>query len=300
MKRQLACVTLLAMMMLSCISAQHRPGGSLIFEGPGSFTFTDIQGNPDKPITVWYYKPSGFFHDMPVLFVMHGAKRDAQRYRDEWIRYAECYKFLLIAPEFSHKYYPGKREYNQGNLFDKMENPVPENNRAFTVIEHLFDFVRESTQIHCFAYDIFGHSAGGQFVQRMILFKTDARIRMAVAANPGEYAMASFFEKYPYGIRNSGMNPDDLRVAFKQNFVLLLGEKDNKDGDLNLAKSPEALAQGNNNYERGNNFYALAKNEASRLGMTFNWKLTGVPGVAHHDAQLAETAARLFFLKDKD
>ena len=65
--------------------------------------------------------------------------------------------------------------------------------------------------------------------------------------------------------------------------------------DANLARSPEALAQGNNRFERGNNFYDSAKNEASRLGMTFNWKLTTVPGAAHNDAQLAQTAARLLF-----
>jgi hypothetical protein len=34
--------------------------------------------------------------------------------------------------------------------------------------------------------------------------------------------------------------------------------------------------------------------------MTFNWKLTTVSGAAHHDAQLAATAAQLFFHKGND
>jgi pimeloyl-ACP methyl ester carboxylesterase len=294
MIRQTA-IFILTLMTLSCIHVQNGPGSNPIRYGAGSFIFTDGQGNPDKPITIWYYRPPGFSSGSPLVFVMHGAKRDARRYRDEWAAYAERAGFLLIVPEFSHKYYPGKREYNEGNLFDNMENPIPENDRAFTIIEHLFDFVKETTGNQSPSYDIYGHSAGGQFVQRMILFKTDSRIRMAIAANPGVYAMASFSEKYPYGIRNSGVTPEDLRVAFKRNFILLLGEKDVMEDDLNLARLPEALAQGNGRFERGNNFYAWAKNEATRLGMTFNWKLTTVPGAAHNDAQLAQTAVRLLF-----
>ncbi|MBI5591420.1 MAG: hypothetical protein HY881_13160 [Deltaproteobacteria bacterium] len=300
MKRQVA-VIILALMTLSCMSARYWPGGKQIHHGAGDFIFTDRQGNPNKPIRVWYYQPSGFSCDTPVLFVMHGGKRDAQRDRDEWIQYAERYGFLLIAPEFSHKYYPGKGEYNEGNIFDKLENPTPENDRAFTVIEHLFDFVKEATQNQSSSYNLYGNSAGGQFIQRMILFKADARIRMAIAANPGVYVFPVYSAgKYPYGIRNSGVTPEDLRAAFIKNFILLLGEKDLNDADANLSRSPETLEQGNNGFERGNNFYDSAKNEASRLGMTFNWKLTTVPGAVHRDAQLAETAARLLFLKGSD
>jgi dienelactone hydrolase len=299
MKRQSA-VIVLALMILSCMSVQFRPGSRPIHPGAGNFIFTDTRGSPDRPVTVWYYQPDGFSRDMPVLFVMHGVKRDARRYRDEWIQYAERYGFLLIAPEFSHKYYPGKREYNDGNLFDRMGNIIPESDQAFTVIEHLFDFVKEATRNQSSSYDIYGHSAGGQFVQRMILFKTDARIRMAVAANPGVYVLPIFSEKYPYGIRNSGMTPDHLRVAFERDFMLLLGEKDVKEDDANLSSTPEALEQGHNSFERGNNFHDSAKNEASRLGMTFNWKLTTIPGAAHSDAQLALTAAQTLFYKGND
>jgi hypothetical protein len=294
MIRQVA-VIILTLITLSCSSFQNRPDGNLIRQGAGDFTFSDTRGNPDKPIRVWYYQPAKFSVDMPVLFVMHGAKRDAQRYRDEWIQYAEKYGFLLIAPEFSHKYYPGKREYNEGNLFDRLENPIPENDRAFMVIEHLFDFIKEATRNQSMSYDIYGHSAGGQFVQRLILFKTDARIRMAIAANPGVYVFPIYSEKYPFGIRNSGMTPDHLRAAFARDFMLLLGEKDVNDDDKNLSRTSDALEQGYNRFERGNNFYDSAKNEASRLGMIFNWKLTTVPGAAHNDAQLAQTAARFLF-----
>lgn len=295
-----AAIVILMLMTISCIRVQSRLDSKSIQDGAGSFIFADAQGNPDKPITVWYYQPSAFSSRATLVFVMHGAKRDAQRYRDEWAAYAEKAGFLLIVPEFSHKYYPGIREYNQGNLFDKMEKPVPENDRAFTVIEHLFEFIKNATQNQSSSYDIYGHSAGGQFVQRMVLFKKDARIRMAIAANPGLYAVASFSNKYPYGIRNSGVTPEDLRAAFERKFILILGEKDVMVDDLNLARFPDALAQGSSSFERGTIFFAAASDEASRLGMTFNWKLTIVPGAAHDDAKLAYAAAQLLFHKGND
>ncbi len=262
--------------------------------------FTDQRGNPNKPMTVWYYQPAGNLPDMPLLFVMHGARRDAQRYRDEWIQYADRYGFLLIVPEFSHKYYPGNREYTEGNMFDKKGNPIPDNDRGFTVIEHLFDFVKEMTRNHSTLYVIYGHAAGGRFVQRMILFRTDTRIRMAVAANPGIFVLPRYSENYPYGIRNSGMIPDDLRAAFNKNFVLLLGDKDIYDDDWVQSNKSEALEQGENRFERGMNFYESAKNEASKLGMTFNWKRTIVSGAVHDDVQVTETAARIFFSDGKE
>ena len=295
-----AAIILLILLMISCIHGQNWLDNKPIRNGAGSFIFSDRKGNPEKPVTVWYYQPSDFSSGSPLVFVMHDAKRDAQLYRDEWAAYAEHAGFLLIVPEFSHKYYPGIREYNEGNLFDKMGNPIPENDRAFTVIEHLFDFVKEVTQNWNLSYDIYGHSAGGQFVQRMILFKTDARIRTAIAANPGAYAMASFSEKYPYGIRNSGVIPEELRAAFKRKFILLLGEKDMVADDACPASSSEVRAQGDTCFERGMNFYASAKHEASRLGMIFSWQLKILPGAAHQDAQLAQTAQRLFFPVGKD
>lgn len=299
MKKQTA-VIILALMTISCTAVQYGTIGRQIHRGAGTFTFIDQRGNPNKPISVWYYQPSGFKPDTQVLFVMHGAKRDAQRCCDEWIQYADHYGFLLVVPEFSHKYYPGNREYSEGNMFDKKGNPIPESDRAFTVIEHLFDFVKETTQNRSSSYVIYGHSAGGRFVQRMILFKPDARIRMAVAANPGVFVFPVYSEKYPYGIRNSGMVPEYLRSAFKRNFMLIVGDKDVSDDDMILSISSEALEQGDNAFERGINFYDSAKNEASRLGMTFNWKLTTVAGAAHEDAELAETAARVLFLDDTD
>jgi pimeloyl-ACP methyl ester carboxylesterase len=54
------------------------------------------------------------------------------------------------------------------------------------VIERLFDHVRQTLGISATTYDIVGHSAGGQFVERLVLFLPSARFRRAVASSPGD------------------------------------------------------------------------------------------------------------------
>lgn len=56
---------------------------------------------------------------------------------------------------------------------------------AHSAIEHLFDEVRDGHN----GYAIFGHSAGGQFVQRLAPFRPDSSATAMVAADPGWYAM---------------------------------------------------------------------------------------------------------------
>src|SRR3546814_10090967 len=69
-----------------------------------------------EPMRVWTYRPRRLTPDSRILFVLHGVKRDAERYRDAWIRHAEAYNVLLVAPEFSREQFPGGRRYNQGNM----------------------------------------------------------------------------------------------------------------------------------------------------------------------------------------
>lgn len=290
--KRLAVMVTLVLMAASCISFQKRPDAGPDRAGSGDFIFTDGRGDPNKPIRVWYYRPSGFSGSTPILFVMHGIKRDARRNRDAWIQFAEKKGYLLLAPEFSHKYYPGIRDYNEGNIFSSSGKPTGENEHAFAVIEHLFDFVKTSTQNQSASYDIYGHSAGGQFVQRMIFFESACRIRTAIAANPCIYVFPTYVESYPYGIRNSGVTPDDLRAAFKKSFILMLSEKDPCD-DSYPARDSEVRAHGETGFERGNHFFESAKTEAGRLGMIFNWKMTTVSNAKDLDKELAVAAARI-------
>jgi hypothetical protein len=282
------------LILLMCLTfvALAQAGDPEFSTGSGSFTFTDQKGDPEKPIRVWYYKPLKYNGLSPILFVMHGMERNAETYRDQWIRYAEEYGAFLFVPEFSDKQYPGSA-YAQGNLFDSRSRPIPENRSGFALIEHLFDHVIVRANNQSSAYYLYGHSAGGQFVHRMLLFKSDARIRRAVAANPGFYTLPRVYEEFPYGLNKSGLASEKVKDAFGKELVILLGNQDTLDKHLN--KSVGAMRQGRHRFARGMNFIKVAQEESGRIGVTLAWKQLTVSGAGHSNSQMAGTAAQALF-----
>jgi pimeloyl-ACP methyl ester carboxylesterase len=267
---------------------------SQIAVGLGNFQFADT-GN--SPIRVWYYRPQALRADSPVVFVMHGVHRDAQRYCKDWTPYAQQRNFLLVCPEFDAGNYSTKA-YQCGNVCDESDNPIPESRWTFTTIERLFDYVRASAGNTSRSYYIYGHSAGGQFVHRFVLFMPNARYERAIAANPGWYTMpVNSGHSFPYALRHTELSQERLSRSLGRDFVLLLGSEDVDAEDPNLRKTAAAEEQGATRLERGKNFFQAAQSEARRLGARFNWRLRTVPGAQHSDAQMAQVAAEVLFAK---
>ena len=279
---------------LTSVDARAAVNTPAFATGSGSFTFEDQQGDPTKPVKVWYFKPAKYTSSTPLLFVMHGTQRDAERYRDQWIKYAETYGAFLLVPEFSTRYYPGT-DYPQGNLFDANSQPMPDQKTGFSLIEHLFDHVASRTGNRTTSYYIYGHSAGGQFVHRMLMLSPAARIRRAVAANPGFYTLPRDDEEFPFGMKKSGLLPAALTDAFGRELIILLGEQDTLEHQENLNRSPGAMAQGRHRLARGINFFRIAQEEAGKRGVAFAWKLQTVPDSGHSNSKMAAAAAQALF-----
>ena len=51
------------------------------------------------------------------------------------------------------------------------------------------------------SYNMFGHSAGAQFVHRFIQFKPLSRVDKAVSANAGWYTLPDTTIDFPYGLK---------------------------------------------------------------------------------------------------
>ncbi len=286
--------TISVCLLFSCFLAlSPASAADSIAVGSGRFVFSDPSGNTDKPITVWYHSPRRLNANTPVVFVMHGVKRNGREYRDSWAQYAERRRFLLLVPEFSKKYYPGSRQYNLGNMFSSSGEAIDRSKWTYTAIEHVFDHVKTITRLETNTYSIYGHSAGAQFVHRMMLFLPAARIGTAVSANAGWYTMPTNRWAYPYGLKKSGISLDRLKDAFKQNLIILLGDKDTNEKDKYLRRTPEAMAQGKHRFERGKAFFETARREAARLETPFKWKVRVVRGVGHSNSKMARAAASL-------
>ncbi len=269
----------------------------MIKDGAGRFLFNDPKTATGKTLPVWYYRPKGFTPDTPILFVMHGVKRNADDYRDNWIGLADKYGLLIVAPEFSQATFPKSWHYNLGNVMARSGSdgalvPVPETKWSFPIIDRIFEQVRQSTGSRRTTFSIFGHSAGAQFVHRYMTFTGGPKVDLAICANAGWYTLPTDGEAFPYGLGGTHLPPDRLKAAFAKTVIILLGDMDIVQ-DRNFRMTPEAMRQGPTRFDRGKFYFAAAKREAETLGVPFNWRVETVPGVGHDNAGMAVAAAKL-------
>lgn len=262
--------------------------------GKWSFVFVDAKGRPDRPIKVYTYRPRACDTTCPIQFVMAGLHRDASHYRDYWELLADRYRLLIVAPEFSQQYWPKAAAYNLGDVQDQ-----PDREKwTYSAIEHLFDEVRDGQA----GYAIFGHSAGGQFVQRMALLRPDSRATLMMAANPGWYLMPEWrkdkaADPYPYSLVNSPAGERELKQALARRFILLAGEKDTDPQAENLNESSGAKKQGAGRLDRAESFFKAATAAAQELHVPFAWELLEAPDTAHDGAAMSRFAAQSVYGK---
>ena len=263
-------------------------GGGLQF-GAGQFDFDDTCSG--HRISVSYYCPPGISRNSKVLFVMHGVHRNANKYRDTWIRLVHQHDVLLVAPEFSKEQFPGCKGYNLGNVREDSEALTE--NSAFAILERLFDQVRQTMNLTTEEYLLYGHSAGAQFVHRAMMFLDSPRVRIAVAANAGWYTLPTFQIQFPYGLQNSPCSTKQLRVVLEKRLVILLGEQDTERADQHLRMTQPAKQQGRHRYERGQTAFRIARETATAMKTRFHWRLESVPKIGHCNRSMAPIAAAI-------
>jgi hypothetical protein len=260
--------------------------------GSGSFVF--ITPLEKKQIRVWYYKPEKFAKTSQIVFVMHGVKRNGQKYRDVWACHAKAKNFLLLVPEFSEKYYPGSAGYNLGNIFSLSGKQHDRKLWSYTVIENIFDLVKTLSGSPASAYSIYGHSAGAQFVSRLVMFLPQARVKKAIAANAGWYTMPDDDQFFPYGLK--GLGPEivkNVSLSFEKNLFIILGSLDTDENHRHLRKTGQAMKQGKHRLARGHSFYKKAQKHAQKENVQFNWKLREIMGAGHSNSKMSGAAVEL-------
>jgi len=288
--RLLAAAVLAGGAMLPAQAATPVPSGKW------SFVFKDKRGQEDRPVRVYTYRPRQCDSTCPILFVLHGMKRNASDYRDYWELAADRHGFLVIAPEFSDRAWPKAASYNLGDVADNANREK----WSYSVIEHLFDEMRDGQK----DYRIFGHSAGAQFVHRMLFLLPGNRASAAIVANAGWYMLPEWRAdkvkaRFPHSFVESPVGEAELRAALGRKVYVLLGEADTKTDDPNLDRSEGAMMQGANRVERGESFFGAASGAAAVLGVKLGWELSYVPGVGHEGAKMSRAAADTVWGKGK-
>lgn len=262
---------------------------SQLLPGISSFQFVDWAG-PDIP--VWVFIPEDIDRkDAPVLFVMHGTKRDSERYLREWAPYAQQKGVVIVAPQFSKNDFPRSAGYNLGNIFEKEGSNLKDQSLwSFSAIEPLFDYVTETLSNDQNEYTLYGHSAGSQFVHRFLYYKPEARVKRYLTANAGWYTLPDMEEAYPYGLKDAKVSEAAYKRALAEDVVILLGDQDTNVAHGSLRHTPEAMRQGPHRFARGLHFYETGKIEAENINVAFGWTTQVVHGVAHSNGGIAKAA----------
>ena len=278
----------------------------LTTSGTGRLEINSLQG---KPLTVHVFRPSQFNPQTGrIWFVMHGTGRDATRYLQHAALLAERYQVLALALEFSRKDYPSGDAYTLGVVSEgradaraaaegRWGSPLT---MPYEEIEQTFSAVRAVLQSHQPGYFIFGHSAGAQFVHRLLTFAHCPRVLGAVAANAGWYTLPTMDGKlppFPYSLRGTPREFNDLRPLLAAPLTILLGTRDTRtsEEDPQLRASAGAIVQGRNRLERGRFYYQHGLQAARHENVRLGWKLQLAEGAGHEVAEVIAPAAQLLF-----
>ena len=298
-------LVLLTMATSVAVTASPAIGQPIdIDNGSGSFVLAGGAGREQKTITVFYHKPRTSTPRSSVLIVVPGAGRNGWSYRDAWVDASEEHGVLILAPSYSEDHYPEFWSYNlAGMITDVSVNPGATPAVTFRAVsdpsawifsdfDRLFREAKEHLRLETSTYDMFGHSAGGQLLHRLVLFHSGSMVKRVLAANSGWYTVPTFDDVFPYGLTSSALTREKAAAAFGAELVVFLGELDDENevrGDL--VRTPEVDVQGLSRIARGKHFYSTAVQTAAELGVELEWKLEIVPGVGHDMQQMGRAAA---------
>jgi hypothetical protein len=265
---------------------------SQLAAAPGSMSLPYFDpAFPDRQLLLHSARPAMWHPGMPILFVHHGVARNGRDYRDYWLPHTDKCGILVIAIEFPEATFPEYLWYNFGNLHAKDGTPNPSEQWTFGIDTRLFDALLDQGITTTKQYGLFGHSAGGQYVHRMLSFGYRDRVAVAVSANAGTYAMPDLGIDWPWGLGATALTADDLPEWLGFPLTIMAGTNDTKTTGRFFPKGPKSLKQGPTRYARAHAYLGTARDAAAALGATLAWRVIDVPGVGHDGRGMSDAAA---------
>jgi len=288
-------VSLLALLALQAFAAR---GDDPV---PPGLTKTTLSVN-EIPIEVYLYKPKLYDHG-PLLVSFHGLSRNIEPYLDAMKTLADRHGMLGVLPLFDRQRFPYLRYQALGISRvsrDAASEPIavePPAAWTSTLVLGLVHLIRAREGPPDLDYYLIGHSAGGQFLNRLAAFAANGARRIIVA-NPGSYVGPTRDARFPYGFGDlppEMSNDAALRRYLAQPMTIFLGTADVKSKDLDVRA--QAMRQGATRHERGVNVFRAGRELAGKNGWNFNWTLVEVPGSGHDVARMyrsQQASAALF------
>ncbi len=257
---------------------------------------------PGKDLKVFTYRPVRFRTGGPIIFVFHGMLRNAAEYRNDAIKMGDRFGALIVTPEFDQKRFPNTA-YNRGGIVRADGTYAPPKEWTYSLLPGLIESVKIAAGSPDSSVKLIGHSAGGQFLARLVPFLKVPADRIVIS-NPSSWVFPTTDQKFPYGLGGmpAELRSDEmLRQYFSQPVTIYLGEKDDhQDGSMDESK--EAQVQGPHRFARGKAFFATAEALAKSKGWTFRWNLVTAPGIEHDHTGMfnSPNAAKALFESMKE
>jgi hypothetical protein len=258
--------------------------------GPNSLPYFD-PAFPTQRLVLHAARPVHWQPEQPVVLVHHGVGRNGRDYRDYWLAHVDAGAFLAIAIEFPEDSFPEYLWYNFGNLHSKDGQPNPREEWTFGIGPRLFDALQQQGITTAPHYGLFGHSAGGQYVHRMLSFGYRDHVGIAISANAGTYAMPDLTVDWPWGLGATEVTETDLPELLQLPLTIMAGTEDTKTTGRFFPKGPKSLRQGPHRHARAHVYHDMGQAAAVRLGVPFRWRLLDVPGVGHDGRRMSDAAA---------
>lgn len=167
-----------------------------------------------------------------VLVAIHGSAGTAEHYMDVCRAYAEAHGLILVVPWFDQAQFPTFDNLNLGTLG---LGAARADLRTLEIVDAACDGLSADTQ----QLYLFGHSRGGQFVQRFVYAHPD-RIARAAACGSGLYLTPDpaikndYGALFPYGVRPNPLAPDLAGCSMARfaavPMIVVVGSEDERSG----------------------------------------------------------------------
>jgi hypothetical protein len=268
--------------------------GALTAEGRISIPYCDPL-SPERALVLECYRPKNHKPDSPVVIVQHGQSRNGREYCDAWIPMADEAGLLIVAITFPKASWPDAAVYNNGNVHDEEGVVRPGDAWSLAIPGRLFTRLREAgvtTQPRTY---LWGHSAGGQFVHRLLATQPHEIFAAVGAANPGWYTLPTLELPYPQGLGGIGLAEPDLVRWLAYPLTIFAGDRDIDSSAENLPNHTEARRQGPHRFARAHFYLERGREAADTLGVPCHWRLVTVPGIGHQGMRMSAFAAKYWF-----
>ncbi len=231
-------------------------------------------GGPEQRYYL-YVPASGLARERRLVVVVHGFSRTARAYVEHFAPYAEATGRTVLAPLFVPHY----QRLGLGTDF-----------RADHRLLAVVDEAARLLDLDAGRFELFGYSAGGQFVHRF-LYLHARRVERAVVGAPGTVTLPDPALDWPTGLRRLAEAADarpDLAALRLVPTLLLVGAEDTGAEQLDTSEAANRL--GANRVERLRTLHRAWE----RAGLPHAFET--VPGVGHSMGEAIATAAIRFFL----